>query len=441
MSTRRLTAIAIVAGFLYLSLATHDLCADSRQERAVERLKTFGGFVHAYSPPVHKTFLPTATGPLSATDPKSVIFFNTSLRDIDLAVLADSLIEIGNLQRLVLSYTRVTGTLPPAVAAIGSLEEIDLSSTPISGEGLVGLTLPTNLKRVSLNDTTLPRDAFDVFTRDIAPRLTTLQLSGARVVDPQMQPVDSKTIALFIGRCTLLEHLDLSGALASRGSKEEKNGVADLSNLTGLVQLTELNLASDNLRNSALSSVVQLTQLTALNLSGSARLNDNDLSSVWPAASPLLGLHNLQRLNLSGTHLTDAQVPELAAQLQDLTDLNISDTYTLVDDKAAASLDQLTNLTRLSIANTGVNDRSFRAIWKGDCLRKLGSLDISGTMVTDRGLTTPNPLDVGFKELRELFAADTKITTGGVKRRNAILASLNPPPGAGLKLLNMRLPP
>jgi hypothetical protein len=130
----------------------------------------------------------------------------------------------------------------------------------------------------------------------------------------------------------------------------------------------------------------------------------------------------LTKLNLSGTGLTDAGLRALASRNRGLLELDISKTNTLLCKEAPASLGELTHVKKLNIANTGVNNALFRAIWAAGKFPALASLDISGTLVTDKGLVTEPPnLAIGFTSVKELFCADTRVTAAGVNRRNALL--------------------
>jgi internalin A len=423
----------MIVASLHSTLVQQEARADHRQDKALARLMAFGGAVNLHSCTDQKTSWSQPAKKLSSSDPKTVTFFNTYLNDRDLASLSDALVQIENIKRLDLSNTRVTGESLGMLAGMASLDELDLSHTPISADGLLELRTLTRLKCINLNNTFLPRDSFAGFVSAFAPSLRSLQLSGARVCDPHLQPVGADDVLRMIGQLHALESLALSQTFSGPGTVDLKDGISDLQPLAALCNLTELDLSNNNLAMGAMQTVKTLTNLTALKLAGNKKLNDDGLADLWSstqagAQTPIKeGLQQLTKLDLSGTHLTDVGLSEIANHHTQLAELSLSGTLTLVDRDSPALLGKLTKLSKLDISDTGVDDASFRAIWKTDEFHKLVSLDISGTMVTDKGLTTDEPRAVGFAFLETLYCADTKVTTGGVNRRNALNASVAPP--------------
>jgi Leucine-rich repeat (LRR) protein len=434
MSTTRLIATALLVGSLQPALVPGQACADPCVDNAIGRLQRFGGKVDPYTNPVGEPSWSQPAGPLSSSQSKTVAFFNTNLTDLDLILVTEALVQIGNVKRLNLSNTKLKGETLGCLAGMASLQELDLSSTPISGHGLRQLALLGQLSSVSLDNTCLDKDSFICFQFKFKNSLKTLHFSGATVLDACLQPLGAAGILELIRKFSALEYLDLSRTLAVPGSTEAADGVSNLKPLGDLVQLTALNLSSNNLIDQAIPPLAQLTKLTELNLAGNNFLTNQGLAVLWhpKKEGPPDPLDDgLKRLDLSGTQLTDAGLAALAARNRQLVDLNISGTYTLINPRYPIDLGYLANLSKLNISNTGIDDELFRAIWMGGKLNQLASLDISGTMVTDRGLTTdpPHPA-VGFMGLRTLYSADTKVTTGGVNRRNALRASLLPPGAA-----------
>jgi len=426
MSTTRLIATAIIVGSLLPTLVPNPARADPCLENAVRWLQRFGGKVDRYEHPAKEPTLAQPAKPLSPWDPKTVTFFNTNLSDLDLVLVSDALLQIGNLTRMDLRYTRLKGESLGVLAGIASLRELELSSTPISSRGLLELTLLGQLTSIGLDNTSLPYDSSVVFQCKFQATLRSLHLAGARIVDPGLRPLGANGILQWISHFSELESLDLSQTLAVPGSPEAEHGVSSLQPLTCLQKLTALNLANNNLNERTLTPLLQLTNLTVLSLAGNRKLKDSSLVALWPSIGS--ALDRLTKLNLSGTQLTDAGLAAIVSRNINLVDINISSTYTLTSSAGAISLGRLNELLKLDISGTGVNDAVFRTIWEGGRLNKLDSLDISGTMVTDRGLTSDKPQPaVGFMLLDSLYCADTKVTTGGVNRRNALRASIAPP--------------
>jgi Leucine-rich repeat (LRR) protein len=436
MSTKRVFATAIIVWSLEPTLFPAHACADHCQDHAVERIERLGGKIDLYVNPAKQVSWSQSAKELSSSDPKTVTFFNTNLTDLELALVTEALVQIGNITRLELSYTKVKGETLGCLTSVTSLRELDLSSSPITGDGLLQLARLCQLKSISLNNTSLPIDSFVYFKNELAPYLTTLQLSGVKVVDPCLQPVGAAQFLRLIGHFSALEHLDLSQTLAVSGSSNDADGVSKWYALARLHGLTELNLSNNNLDEAAVPAIACLTKLIVLNLAGNKNLTDDGLADLWPPKEEdgrhdalETGLNHLIKLNLSGTQLTDLGLSAIADWNAQLVELYIADTHTLVSPHSPDVLSKFTNLTTLNLSDTGVNDELFRGMWTDDKLVKLESLDISGTAITDRGLIAEKPrLAVGFRRLKTLYSADTKVTTGGVNRRNALNAFLPPPP-------------
>jgi Leucine-rich repeat (LRR) protein len=409
---------------------------DELENDAVARLEALGAKVGGYSDaPAARARMRFVAQPFDAAGAaKTVTFLDTNLTDLELSLATCALLQITNLKRLDLSKTKLKGESLGGLAGLASLEELDLSSTPLSGCGLHALSLLSHLRSLSLNNTWLRRDSFACLQSALAGQLTTLNLSGVTFVDDSGKPLAPGDILELIRPFSLLTRLDLAQTLAIPGSPgAQKTGVANLGPLTGLTRLNKLDLSNNNLKGWTMQSVARLEALTDLNLSGNKDLTDDCLAVLWPpeppagAALPAVGLRNLKTLSLSGTKLTDAGLTVLAERRRGLTELDLSSTPTLVKPDVAAGLGKLSGLTKLNLSGTGLNDAALRALWKDKQLPALKSLDVSATAVTNRGLAKDTaPPEVGFAALETLFASDTRVTAGGISRRNALLASLAP---------------
>jgi hypothetical protein len=413
--------------------------------------------------------------------PKAVVIFNTSLADPDLVLLAETLLHVPNLRKLDLSYTRVEGRSLGALAGIESLTDLDLSHTPISGEGLRELAGLCRLTSVGLNGTYLPLAGFAFFVSRFAHSLSSLELSGATVFGPGLQPAGAPCLLNLLGQFTRLDHLALDGTLANPRAAGETKWLSDLSALAFRTNLKALDLSNNNLADRALEYVAKLKGLTELKLAGNKHLSDKGLQRLWPPnrggmgataagtagllASPLRegpflaasaycagramecppgrpgkgeeeALNHLKKVDLSDTGLMEDTLWNLTDRNRQIEELFISGTPTLVTPLSAAALDNLSKLVRLDISDTGVNDPLFRLIWEGNPFPCLRYLDISGTMVTDNGLATDGPPPaVGFPNLYSLYTADTGVTQAGVNRREALLALFVKPKAAGARAL------
>ena len=277
------------------------------------------------------------------------------------------------------------------------------------------------LETVKLDRTSLFLHDLTGMQASLGGNLKVLNLSGTQLLDPSSQPLEAPEILNWVVGFTKLEGLGLAGTLAAPGTTGESSGVA---NLTPLCQLNDtlrcLDISNNNLKPGAMKALTELAHLNELRVGGNADLTDDDIKPIGKA-----GL--LTKLDLSGTQLTDAELKCLATINTCLEDLNISSTFTLVDRNAATALGKLTKLTSLNIGSTGLRDTTFRAIWKGRTLPNLVYLDISGTMVTDCGLATDglHP-DVGFRNLKSINIANTRVTPAGLNYRDALIARLVP---------------
>jgi Leucine-rich repeat (LRR) protein len=415
------TAILLISYQATPSLV-HANC-EACPEGAMRCIERFGGRV---IPAVEKPTLPgvdRAPDPPCPPKPRAVRFFNTHFTDHDLLSVAAALMQIEDLKRLDLSFTRVKGESLGCLAGLPALTELDLSAAPISGDGLRALACLGRLETVKLNRASLFLHDLTDMQVSLGSKLKVLHLSGTQLLGSSSQPLGARDILNWVVGFTKLEGLGLAGTLAAPGTDGESGGVANLKPLAMLNRtLSCLDVSNNNLKPGSLEALTELAHLRELRVGGNADLTDEDVKRIGTTG-------HLRKLDLSGTQLTDVELTSLATKNTCLVDLNISGTFTLVDLKASAALAKLTKLTVLNIGSTGVRDTAFRAIWKGGTFPKLKYLDISGTMVTDRGLATDglHP-EVGFRSLNSINIANTRVTPGGINYRNALNARLGPLP-------------
>jgi hypothetical protein len=441
MSSAALVATAIILVSQLPTSGPPDVDPLASPEAAVNYVASFGGReiraddpMKPYCPP------PPDAGTTPPAGRKGVKFYNSHFTDLDLAAVAESLSQIIALEVLDLSYTRVKGESLGWLARFPSfkLKELNLSSTPISGVGLRELARLDALECIRLNQTTLYLSDLLAMQGMMNTRLKALHLSGARLLDHGMQPLKPEVTLKYIAGFTYLEDLDLAGTLAAPGSPGEK-GVGDLKPLGGLKYLKRLDLSNNKLqapddppkppkpgvkpKPQAVAELVKLTKLTTLRLGGNGDLNDKSFEQIWSTPAVPVGVHKLTRLDLSGTKLTDKGVKGLASHNRKLVDLNISNTPTMVHKDAPDGLRGLACLCTLNLAGTGLGDTMFVALGKGSGLASVRSLDISGTMVTNKGLATDSQhIVVPFRGPLMIYYADTKVTAAGVNHRNALAA-------------------
>ncbi len=156
-----------------------------------------------------------------------------------------------------------------------------------------------------------------------------------------------------------LKWLHLGAEYIEGEGNVNSNTVSDLSPLSGLTQLTNLNLRGNNI--SDISALAELTNLTYLDLS------NNNISDI----SALSELKNLWSLELHGNNISDiSALSELKNLIYlDLRGNNISD---------ISALTELTNLITLWLGNNNISDISV--ISK---LKNIGSLELYSNNISD----------------------------------------------------------
>ena len=177
-----------------------------------------------------------------------------------------------------------------------------------------------------------------------------------------------------------LTTLSLGGEWVSGEGYVNSNAVSNFSPLFGLTQLTRLNLSGNSL--SDLSALADLTNLTWLEFYNSSL---SDLSA-------LAGLTNLIRLNLSGNSISDVSPLAGLAQLTwlYLGGNNISDISVVAG---------LTNLTGLYLENNPISDVSALA-----GLAQLTTLYLANNSISDVSALA------GLTQLTTLYLANNPIS-------------------------------
>ena len=158
---------------------------------------------------------------------------------------------------------------------------------------------------------------------------------------------------------TGLRTLNLGGAVVDGGRYVNSNDISDLSFLSGLTNLTRLELWNNSI--SDVSPLSGLTNLTEL------ELWDNLISDV----SPLSGLTNLSFLGLDGNILSNI------SPLSGLTKLR----YLSLTETSISDISPLYNLTNLEILNLGHNAISNVSALAG--LTNLTSLYLRSNVISD----------------------------------------------------------
>ena len=270
----------------------------------------------------------------------------------------------------------VTTKLTPQIKTV-TLSVIDVRghmsshSVPID---VVSLLPPA--KVVSIPDPNLASAVREALELSVSEAITThamLPLRGLWVPNRGIKDLTG------LEHATNLTALDLSRVNTSGGGFVDSNAISDWSPLAGLTQLERLDLSGTAVLD--ISALAFLTQLKSLDLTHTG------VSDI----SPLTTLTQLKVLSLSGTAVSD--ISPLTALTQ-LTSLSLSGTG--VSD--ISPLTTLTQLERLDLSGTGVSDISSLT-----ALTQLERLDLSGTGVSVSSLTA-------LTQLRELNLTHTGVS-------------------------------
>lgn len=154
---------------------------------------------------------------------------------------------------------------------------------------------------------------------------------------------------------------------------------------------------------SSLSELTSQVDVREIDMRGSEWLNDEDLRYF-------AGLNDLQRLDLSGTAVTNAGLI-LLGPLPALFDLSLAGTGVAGDWPGLAT--DYPSLERLDLAATGIGNETLAAL-RG--LSSLTYLDVTGTRITDEGL----PQLLGLGRLESLNLNETAVSDAGLEQLPAL---------------------
>ena len=111
------------------------------------------------------------------------------------------------------------------------------------------------------------------------------------------------------------------------------------------------------------------------------------------------GPAKLVRVQSNGKHITDAELPKIAAISQDV---NLILSFCPITNEGLSSLEGKPNIRCLTLTKTAVTDEGIKHL-RG---MNLQSLDLSSTKITDAGLATLGELD--FPRLKEISRSSTR---------------------------------
>jgi internalin A len=285
--------------------------------------------------------------------------------------------------------TKVTDEGLAVFANHSQLQILNLRETKLTGSGLTHLKDLSHLQILNLRDTDVDDDA----TRSLASleELQSLFLDGTRVTDQRKTELRAALPKCDItpeNLASVAEQRQASRQLAAESVITRLGGriIHDRAVPTGAITMPLLDGA-------------KLPQVVFV-----------DFSKTTSDLHPELGLRmlrefpQLDRLNLSGTKVRNAQLRELAGCAR-LSQLNLANTA--ISDEGLSQIALMTELDSLVLHNTLITDAGLVNL-KG--LKKLSILSLGKTQVTDVGLVPLSEMSqLRFLQLQETHVTDARV--------------------------------
>jgi internalin A len=325
-------------------------------------------------------------------DLKSLRSLNLSATSVTDAAM-HTLLHFDQLRDLRLRSTDISTEGVRVIASMPSIQRLDLSMTRVNAHSIAELHAAKHLSHLDIRYNEID-DSFTASLRSLR-RLETLRISGkhdSRITDAAMEHITElpnlKELSLPVAEITDLGVARLRALPQLRVlSLAYCRHVSDvgIGTLRELSSLTELDLSRTPITSDALKHLKELRSLHSLSLS-STLIDDEGLEH-------LSALSSLRSLALNNTEVTDIGISSLS-QLQQITHLDVG--LTRITDEAIATISLFDKLDTLDVHETRVTDVGLGLAVRS--LPRLQSLNLSGTSITDMGLSQLK----GLKHLWEL---------------------------------------
>ncbi|KAH9625421.1 hypothetical protein KSS87_011907 [Heliosperma pusillum] len=334
----------------------------------------------------------------------------STLKELDLSRCAKitndgikHVVSILNLEKLYISRTGVTADGIMLLSTLRKVSTLDLGGLPVSDAALCSLQVLTNLEYLDLWGSNITNTG--TATLKNFPKLSFLNLDWTKV---SVLPTLNSLQCLNMSDCSILSLMaDRSDQVTLR--KIVFHGSTFLDGGKAFSSIETSCLSFLNLSNTSFSDFGFLRQMCALehlDLSFSSIQDDavETLSSICT---------NLRHLNLNNTKISSNGVEIMAGHAPYLENLLLS--HTSIDDFVIPYFSTMPSLNVLDLSNTNIKGFTrhitqtqdvFYTLAALEDLRKLESLDLGGTKVTDSALHAL----VRFEALNHLSLNNTPLT-------------------------------
>jgi len=286
------------------------------------------------------------------------------------------------LRTLELRHNELTDADVAHIGRLTQLRHLDLSGNDITDVGATHLERLTRLRNLNLTDTKITQQGLRAFAG--MSELRTLQVSAGGFVPAELPHLQELWLGGTLGRDTDagLEHVGQLTRLRELHLAEPVSD-ADLAHLAPLTDLEILRIHAGELTYAGLEPLRGFENLRTLYVGGRVKGDHGN-------AAAIAGLHRLTSLELSMRDLRP---------VAGLTSLRWLNPIHPVDADGLRQLAALRELGKLTLAPEITNADLVHL----GSLKRLGTLDLSNTQVTNAGLKHV----AGLPALRELWLVDT----------------------------------